>query len=168
MMIIFFSGIQDMCQHTAGQHMSDDDHFSEGQTVTHGSWWSFFAKRTQNLLICSQNGNLRFLTHNRDLGAIPPPKWSYGRRASFLFPKNTQKTQFGLFFPGCVFWWGVCPTRKGPGPKGPGPGFLAYRLISIRKIWLPMACITLEIIIYLGLLKISFWYYLGNYSLPWC
>ena len=68
-----------------------------------------------------KNGNLRFLTHSRDLGAIPPPKWSYGRRASFLFPKNTQKTQFGLFFPGCVFWWGVCPTRKGPGPRGPGP-----------------------------------------------
>ena len=87
----FFSGIQDMCQHTAGQHMSDDDHFSEGQTVTHGSRWSFFAKRTQNLLMYPQNGNLRFLTHNRDLGAIPPPKWSYGRRASFWFDENHQK-----------------------------------------------------------------------------
>ena len=39
----------------------------------------------------------------------------------FCFQKTTTKTQFGLFFPGCVFWWGVRPTRKGPGPRGPGP-----------------------------------------------
>ena len=76
--------------------------------------------RTKSFLFF-KNGNLRFLTHSRDLGAILPPKWSYGRRASFLFQTNTHKTQFGLFFPGCVFWWGVCPRRKGPGPRGPGP-----------------------------------------------
>ena len=37
-----------------------------------------------------KNGNLRFLTHSRDLGAIPPPKWSYGRRAFFCFQKKHQ------------------------------------------------------------------------------
>ena len=80
-----------MCQHTAGQHMSDDDHFSEGQTVTHGSRRSFFAKRTQNLLMCPQNGNLRFLTHDGALGAIMGGNESYGRRASFWMGLNLSK-----------------------------------------------------------------------------
>ena len=51
LMEIIFSRIQDVCQHTAGQHTSDDDHFLEGQTVTHGSRQSMFAKRTRNLLM---------------------------------------------------------------------------------------------------------------------
>ena len=38
-----------------------------------------------------QNKNFRFLTHSRDLGAILPPNWSYGRCASFLFSRNHEK-----------------------------------------------------------------------------
>ena len=45
----FFPGIQYMCQHTAGQHVSDDDHFLEWQTVTRGSRWPICAKQTHNL-----------------------------------------------------------------------------------------------------------------------
>ena len=88
-------------------HMAHDDHF--------------FAKRTQNLLMCPQNGNLRFLTHNRDLGAIPPPKWSYGRRASFWmglahskYPPKIQKISLSLaFWDGCWKTGGVCLIKMG-------------------------------------------------------
>ena len=57
----------------------------------------------------------------------------------FCFKKTTQKTQFGLFFPGCVFLWGVCPTRKGPGPiwalAHMGPSLiLAYLIFSISDL----------------------------------
>ena len=41
----------------------------------------------------SQNGNPRFLTHDRDLGAKMGGKWSYGRSASFWVCQNHQKSR---------------------------------------------------------------------------
>ena len=48
--------------------------------------------------IFAQNKNFRFLTHSRDLGAILPPKWSYGRCASFLFSRNHWKSRWIWIF----------------------------------------------------------------------
>ena len=88
-----------------------------------------------------KNGNLRFLTHSRDLGAIPPPKWSYGRRAYFYVIKISQtihnlKICLGAFS-GEVF--AQQGRARGPGARGPGahmgPGpygrSLAYQIFSI-------------------------------------
>ena len=143
----FFSGIQDMCPHTAGQHMSDDDHFSEGQTVTHGSRWSFFANQTQNLLILCKTETFVFW-HITEISA------RYRRQNDrtdvahlFCFKKShTKKHNLDSFFQGAFFGevFAQQGRARGPGARGPygpwpiwalahmGPGLiLAYLIFSI-------------------------------------
>jgi len=48
--------------------------------------------------------------------------YSYGRRASCSFSKHNRKTQFKLFFLGCVFGWGVCGDKRHKYRAWPWPG----------------------------------------------
>ena len=128
--------------YTCCQHMSDDDHFFlESRTCVNTR-----PDNTWVMMIIFQRGKLLHMAHDDHFSQNGHRIYSCVRKTEtfvfwhiaeilarklvendrtdvahlFCFQK-TQKTQFGLFFPGCVFWWGVCPTRKGPGPRGPGP-----------------------------------------------
>ena len=67
-----------------------------------------------------KNGNLRFLTHSKDLGAKLSGKWSYGRPASFLFPKKQPKNTIWTLFSRVRFLVRCSPNKEGPGAQGPG------------------------------------------------
>ena len=123
--------------YTCCQHMSDDDHFFlDSRTCV-----NTLPDNTWVMMIIFQRGKLLHMAHDDNFSQNGRRIYSFVRKTEsfvfwhiteisaryrrqndrtdaahlFCFPKILKKT-FGLFFPGCVFWWGVRPTRKGPGP----------------------------------------------------
>ena len=134
--------------------MSDDDHFFlESRTCVHTR-----PDNTWVMMIIFQRGKLLHMAHDDHVLQNGHRIYSFVRKTEtfvfwhiteisaryrrqndrtdvahlFLFQRTHTKTQFGLFFPGWVFWWGVWSiwalAHMGPSL------ILAYLIFSISDL----------------------------------